>query len=64
MMQLDLSENEVCKIENYRDQVYSALPNLEILDGKDREGESFFSLENEEDYGEEGEFDLENDLKM
>jgi hypothetical protein len=33
MINLDLSENEVCSIDGYRDKVYEALPNLQILDG-------------------------------
>jgi hypothetical protein len=63
MTHLDLSDNEVCKIENYRDLIYGALPNLEVLDGKDKEGGSYISFDGE-DYGEEGEFDVEGDLKM
>lgn len=43
--------------------MYEALPNLEILDGKDKDGESHMSLEGD-DYGEEGEFDVEGDLRM
>ena len=40
MIQLDLNDNEVCKIENYRDEIYKALPNLQVLDGKDKDGVS------------------------
>lgn len=64
MVHLDLSENEVAKIDGYRDKVYEALPQLQILDGKTRDGESYMSFEGEDDYGEEGEFDTENDLRM
>ena len=64
MIHLDLSNNEVCQLDGYRDKVYEALPNLQILDGKTRDGESYLSLDGEEDYGEEGEFDTENDLRM
>jgi hypothetical protein len=36
-----------------------------VLDGKDRDGTSFYSAEGEDDeYGEEGEDDLEGDLRM
>lgn len=63
MTHLDLSNNEVCNIDNYRDLVYETLPNLQVLDGKDRDGGSYSSVENDE-YGEEGEFDIENDFQM
>lgn len=55
---LDLSENPVCKVENYRELVYAALPNVQVLDGHDRDGNSFIS-DDEDDYGEEGEMDME-----
>ena len=57
---LDLSENEVCKIDKYREMVYEALPNVQVLDGHDRDGNSYIS-DDEEDYGEEGELDMDND---
>ena len=28
LVQLDISENEVCSVENYKDKVYEILPNL------------------------------------
>lgn len=64
IIHLDLSDNEVCNVDGYRDKIYEALPNLQILDGKTRDGESMMSFEGDEDYGEEGEFDAENDLRM
>jgi len=64
LIHLDLTDNEVCDVKDFRDLVYEALPNLQVLDGKDRDGISFMSMDGEEDYGEEGEFDLENDIKM
>jgi hypothetical protein len=56
LTQLDISENEVCRTDNFRDQVFAALPNLQILDGKDRDGESFYS---DDDLDEEGEIEDE-----
>ena len=38
------------------------LPTLEVLDCQDKEGEFVESDEDDEDYGEEGELDLEDDL--
>jgi len=63
LIHLDLTENEVCKVSDYREQVYAVLPQLQVLDGKDRDGTSFISFDDDE-YGEEGEFDMENDFKM
>ena len=58
-----MSDNDVCNITNYRDQVYEILPNVQVLDGKDRDGQSFISFEADE-YGEEGEEDMEEDEQM
>ena len=58
-MHLDIDENPIAKVEDYRTKVYAALPNLNVLDGKNKDGESVYS---EEDYGEEGEFDMDDDL--
>lgn len=54
-MQLDIDENPIAKIDDYRTKVYEALPNLNVLDGKNKDGESIYS---EEDYGEEGELEM------
>ena len=56
---LDLSGNPVCETESYREKVFEAMPQLVALDGKDRDGQSVMS---EDDYGEEGEFDLDEQL--
>jgi len=61
LVHLDISENEVCNLENYKDKVYEILPNLQILDGHDRDGNSFLS-EDDEMYGEEGEFEHDEAL--
>ena len=61
LVHLDISDNEVCNLENYKDKVYEILPNLQILDGHDRDGNSFLS-EDDEMYGEEGEFEDDEGL--
>ena len=60
LLHLDIDENPIAKIEDYRNKVYEALPNLNILDGKNKDGESVYS---EEDYGEEGELDMDDDFE-
>ena len=60
LSQLDIDENKITEIEDYRNKVYEALPNLHVLDGKNKDGESIYS---EEDYGEEGEFDMDDDFE-
>jgi len=61
---LDLSENEICKLEGYRASLLAMLPHLQFLDSKDREGqdadiadsdEGESSSEDSEDDGEEEE---------
>ena len=56
-MKLDISDNEICKIDNYREKVFKILPNLIALDGQDQEGKSVYS--EEEDDLEDGEFDMD-----
>lgn len=58
LIKLDISENEVCKIDNYREEVFKLLPNLIALDGHDQDGKSVFSEEDDE-LDEEGEFDMD-----
>lgn len=48
------------KIDDYRNKVYETLPNLNVLDGKNKDGESVYS---EEDYGEEGEEMIDEDFE-
>jgi Leucine-rich repeat (LRR) protein len=61
LMHLDIDENPIAKIENYREKIYETLPNLNVLDGKNKDGESVYS---EEDYGDEGgEFDIDDDFE-
>jgi len=47
----------VCKVDNYRDQIFEANANLEVLDCKTKEGEEMFDT-SDDDYGEEGENEL------
>jgi len=59
---LDLSSNRVCDLKNYRDRMFDMLPNLEALDGQDREGNDvvsdddneFDEIEKEEDGQDDG----------
>ena len=61
-MKLDLSGNDVCKVEAYRTKVFLTLPTLQVLDGKDKDDQSVESDEDDEDdYGEEGELALNED---
>jgi acidic leucine-rich nuclear phosphoprotein 32 family protein A/C/D len=53
---LDLGENIVTSIEEYRKKVFGLLPQLEVLDGHDKEDNSVESSDID-DYGEEGEYD-------
>ena len=65
LIKLDLSGNEVCDKENYRDKVFEDFENLLCLDGKDRDNQSVESDDDEEDYGaEEGEFDKDGDIAI
>lgn len=57
LMKLDISDNEICKMENYREKVFKVLPNLIALDGQDADGKSVYS--EEEDDMEDGEFDMD-----
>jgi len=35
LLKLDLSGNDICKLDDYRKSVFKAVPQLECLDGKD-----------------------------
>ena len=57
---LDLSGNPICELNNYSDKVFKILPNLEILDGQDQEGNEVVTDDEEineehdlDDYGDE-----------
>lgn len=58
---LDLGQNPITKIEGYRDKIFALLPELEVLDGHDKENQSVLSDINQDSYGEEGEHDLYGD---
>jgi Leucine-rich repeat (LRR) protein len=62
---LDLEGNAVTRQPEYRDKVFGMLPNLRVLDGKDKEGEEVEDEEeddeDEEDDDEEGDDDEEEE---
>lgn len=58
LMTIDLSDNEVCKVDDYRKQVFEANKSLEVLDGTNQDGEEADDFTDDEDYGEEGEFEM------
>ena len=61
-MRLDLTGNAVQQVENYRDTLFKTLPKLEVLDRTDKNDEDVLSDDDDEDiYGEEGEFELDDD---
>ena len=62
LLKLDLTGNKVCEVDNYTKEVFEMLPTLEVLDCQNKEGEFVESEEDDDDYGEEGELDLEDDL--
>ena len=52
LVKLDLSGNEVCDVDKYREQVFDKLSTLECLDGKDRDNQSVESDDDDEYDGE------------
>ena len=52
---LDLSENPINNISNYRKKLFDLLPTLVFLDMQDKEGKSYSKFEEEEDEIEENE---------
>lgn len=58
---LDLENNEVVKVAGYKDAVWKMIPSLEILDNFDKEGNEVLSDSEDEDYGEEGEGELDEE---
>lgn len=54
---LDLFNCEVTEIDNYRDHVFTLVPNLKYLDGYDRNNREIEDDEDEND--EEGDFENE-----
>ena len=61
---LDLLDNKVTEAENYRETIFEAIPTLDVLDGKFKNGEVYESDSDDEFYGEEGEMDLEEQEKI
>jgi acidic leucine-rich nuclear phosphoprotein 32 family member A/C/D len=58
---LDLENNEVTKVQGYKEAVWKLIPSLEILDNFDKEGNEVLSDSDEDDYGEEAEDELDAD---
>jgi hypothetical protein len=53
---LSLEGNPIASKPDYREKVFEIFPELEVLDGTDRDGNVIESVEDDEsDYGEEGE---------
>ena len=59
LIQLDISDNKLCLIDDYRTKVLEILPKLDVLDGYDRDGASFCS---DDDMDEMGEYDVEDEF--
>lgn len=49
---LDLTGNPVTEIKDYKEKVQDIFPNLEVLDGYDKDGKEVIS-EDEDEYGDE-----------
>lgn len=61
LIQLDLSETELSKTQDYRNAVFSLIPSLQVLDNLDVNGNEYeYSSENDED-DENGDFDGDED---
>lgn len=56
LTKLELLDNEVANQEGYKDKIFEMLPQLKILDGKDKDNVSMMS---EDDAEEEGEFEMD-----
>ena len=61
-MKLDMDSNTICGIDGYRTKVLEYLPQIQVLDGKDLDGNSIYTEDEEEEaeYGEEGEIDIDD----
>ena len=54
LLSLDLTDNQVSKLDGYREKVFEAAADLKILDGSTLEGEEAEMSSDEDEYGEEG----------
>jgi len=60
---LDLSNNSVAEKDGYRDKIFENCSSLKVLDGMTKDGEEVeVSSDENEDYGEEGEDDMDGEL--
>ena len=58
LVNLDLEGTDISKRDNFVNDVFEALPNLQVLNGKDRDGNSVISQEDDEEdeEGDDGDF--------
>ena len=62
LTQLELIDNEVSRIDDYRETIYKLIPQLKVLDQADQDNQSFYS-DDFEDMNEEGEAEMEEIIK-
>jgi len=58
---LDLSDNPICKIKDYREVIFNMFPRLIFLDGIGKNNEKYEEFEDEEEEGEDGIDEVENE---
>ena len=58
---LDLSENPINSIYDYKREIFRIIPSLNFLDMEDKEGKNYSDYEEEEDENEEKEFEEEEE---
>lgn len=49
LINLDLSANPICDVNGYRDQIFETMPDLEVLDGIDKNGNEVYSEESDDE---------------
>lgn len=58
---ISLEGNPIAEKDGYRERVFEIFSFLESLDGKNKEGEEVDSIDGSEDYGEEGEAEIDEE---
>lgn len=61
LIQLDLSDTEFAKTADYRKAVFELIPNLQVLDNLDVEGNEYEYSSDDNDEEDNGDFDAEDD---
>lgn len=61
LIQLDLSETGLSKTDDYRKNVFELIPNLQVLDNLDVDGNEYEYSSDEDGEGEDGEDDEDNE---